>query len=661
MSETIKPKDYIKRPQAGTVSSSVTNKPNFKDLDAIRNLENTYKAYSPSYATDTFHSWKPNYPAIITPTKEYYAQYIPVEDIKDRIFIGSLPLQYPYSKDTTEVKKDINGCPLEFSTVSFPQFCGQDNIKNIIKDFFVLFEPDEEDKKKGKWKVIKEITDLADELDKIPEPSKLTEFLSVEYAIATNDVKKRKLLELLKVAVNYEREPIKEKVGDYEDLSAYLNAPFPKLDLPITEENPEVQKLIDELDKLGLEDLNIPLVQVNNCDLTERQIGGDGVFDIMMDTTFNQLLKLRKENLVTQNEIAEIYKAGLVQNIQVASQFTLEKANILNQSYATRLNAVQASVAVLQAKAQMLMLPVQIRTAYAQLEAQLKQLELLKIQIELEKEKFPQVVAQTDLILAQTDGQRLGNEQAKVGIQQSELSLVQIQEQIALAQEQNKQAKIATESAQVTYNLQQEQLVQAEEQSKTLVLNNNHLIEQTKQTEATTRGILKDIKLKDSQLIMNKAQIKLMGHQLEKEQESLSLVRAQTATALAQLALVQDQKKASEAQYSDTIDGKPVGGLLGAQILVNKVQASSFERKAYMELLNSIQTGWGVNKTSDIAIASPTAFTPLVFDRVAQWGFSHYFNMPDDIMQLPVGYTPYLGDDEMDGKDPVTTGTFNKQ
>lgn len=292
--------------------------------------------------------------------------------------------------------------------------------------------------------------------------------------------------------------------------------------------------------------------------------------------------------------------------------------------------------------------------AYAQIEAQMEQINLLKVQIELEKEKFPQVVAQTDLILAQTDGQRLNNEHIQVALQQSKLGLSQTQEQIALMKEQNKQAQIQTELAGL-------QIEQTKEQIQTIVLQNNKLIEDTKMVDAQTQLQFKQVELADIQKIESKARIKMLAQQLDKEKEGLGLIKAQVATAYAQLGLIKDQMKASRAQYSDTIEGKPIGGLLGAQIMVNKVQASSFERKAFNDFVNNLQTGWAANKTADIAISSPVSFTPLVVDRAINWGLTKYFNMPVDTVKVPKDYTPYMTDAQMDAEEPVNYKTTKKK
>lgn len=488
---------------------------------------------------------------------------------------------------------------------------------------------DAEDGTKYKWKTVEDVNKIADEIDNIPDAHQLVQFLSDAY-------KQTEIFDLLnpklqKAITDYRDKYPLRTIEDYADLSAYLNAPFKKLDIEVATENEELKKILEALDKLGLEDLDIPLVKVENTDLTTREVDGTGVFDFIGSSVMNQLEMMTNRNLISKADVANVYSTLLVQGLQTSAQYALEKANILNQSYAMRVQAVQAAVAVLQAKAQMLMLPIQLRLQYAQLEAQLKQVELLKVQTELEKEKYPQIQAQTDLILAQTDAQRIQNEHLK--------------EQAYILQEQVKQAGIAT----------QLQTLQLDQQA----LANNKLVEDTKLTDAQTQLQLKQVMLADVQKVQAKAAIKLQAQQLEKEKEGLALVKAQTAAAYAQLAALEEQIKAAKAQYNDRIDGKPIGGVLGAQIAVNKAQAVGFERDGFIKFMNQAQSGWAAKKTADIATMAPSSYSALGIDRMMTWAAHKMFNMPVDTFAMPDGYADYITDDEMDAKVATKTSANN--
>lgn len=565
------------------------------------------------------------------------------------VFIGSTPITYPYNyfselDDTEGQCEEWNLC--------LPNL----NIPESILDFL-----DKLNKNSVSSKTIEAINKLADEVDKVATAKILVQIISDNYHSVSEALKSRLEPRLIKRIEEYSLTPISDRIEEYSDLSAYLNAPFPKLELSKAKDSKELDKVLKELEGLSLEELKIPDIDPNITDVTEKTLNGNGAFDYLATSIKNQLLGMKQEQLITNAQLGDIYATSLVQAIQTATQYALEKHNIVIQGFQAKANALQASVAMLEAKTKLLLLPSQLRLAYAQIEAQLEQIELLKVQTQIEKAKYPQIVAQTDLLLAQTDSQRLANEQTQVGIQQGKLSLVLTQEQIEQSKEQTKllkeqivQAELSTEDASL-------KLEHTKEQTKSLVINNNRAIEEVKLIDAQTQHQLKQVELADIGKIEAKARIKMYAQQLEKEKENLGLVKAQVASAMAQLALIKDQRKASKAQISDTINGKPVGGLIGAQILVNKVQASSFERRAFSEMVQQLQTGWATNKTADIAMSSPASFTPMTVDRVLHWGMTKYFNLPNDVLQLPVGYTPYLSDEQMDGEEPVTYKVRNNE
>ena len=515
------------------------------------------------------------------------------------------------------------------------------NVPDSVKNLGFI---DEKNNEKYTWKTVKDINDIADKIDEVQDAHILVKFLSDAYKqLEIRDLLNPKLTTLIK---DYELYNTPARIEDYADLSAYLNAPFKQAVIEPNVENEELKKILGELDKLSLENLDIPLVQVDTTDLTTREVDGKGVFDFIGSSVMNQLEMLVNRNLITKTEVTQVYSNLLVQGLQTAAQFTLEKANILNQSYAMRVQATQAAVAVLQAKAQLLTLPIQIRLQYAQLDAQLKQLELLKVQTEIEKEKYPQIQAQTDLILAQTDGQRLQNEQVQVAIQTGKLGIEQTKEQIALMQEQNKQAQVATKL----------QALQVDQQA----LANNKLVEDTKLVDAQTQLQLKQVMLADVQKIQAKAAIKLQAQQLEKEKEGLGLIKAQVAATYGQLAALKEQIKAARAQYNDKIDGKPVGGILGAQMAVNKAQAVGFERDGFIKFMNQAQSGWAAKKTADIGTKSPSSYSALGVDRLMTWTAHKLFNMPIDTFAMPKGYKDYVSDSEMDDVDTPTEPSTGK-
>lgn len=406
------------------------------------------------------------------------------------------------------------------------------------------------------------------------------------------------------------------------------------------ESSPEMEDMLKKLGDLLNVD-TVPEDQVEKVDksqITTREVNGHGLFDWLSTSTLNQIeYGINEKRLFNKEDAKGIYSEALGKMMQHAVQFALSKEQANWQALLIKSQMMQANVQALLAKAELIMMPTKVRLAYAQLQAQLRQLDLLEYQIEQEKIKIPQIVAQTDQIREQTS---LICQQRKLAVEQ----LAQAELDRKLKQEQVTQAQIQSQ-------VMAEQLTQSKQQTKQLVAQTEQIVEQSKLINAQAQGALKDIKLKDAQLIQMRATLKLQAQQLLREKEQIALVKAQTATAYANITALTEQLRAAKAQYSDTIDGKPIGGVLGAQIKVNKAQAVGFERDGYNKFYSALQSGWSTKKTADLATLSPSAFNALGLDRATNWYAQKYFNMPNDIFEMPKNYRDYLSDNEMDGTD----------
>ena len=119
-----------------------------------------------------------------------------------------------------------------------------------------------------------------------------------------------------------------------------------------------------------------------------------------------------------------------------------------------------------------------------------------------------------------------------------------------------------------------------------------------------------DIKITDAQLVM--AQTKL-GHEtqlLDAQVENLSaqvslankeLVLKDKDLALKekQVALAEAQIKAAEVQYKDTVDGLPVGGVLGKQMKVYDAQAKGFKDNALQAATKIMVDTWNIRRQTE--------------------------------------------------------------
>lgn len=412
----------------------------------------------------------------------------------------------------------------------------------------------------------------------------------------------------------------------------------------------DYQDLLGKLKDLMDEDTEPKDVRnaVSNSDLTERVVDGHGVFDWIASAIYNQLSHAKNQGLLTSDDIAQVYSQFLVQGLQTAAQFVLERDKTYFANLLQLAQIKAANVQALLAKAELLTLPSKMELAYAQLETQRKQIELLNYQVEVQKAQIPLEAAKYDQTRVQTDIMCVQKKQAMEQLAQAELDR-------KLKQVQIESGVMGIKSASVDIQIKEHQANQAEITTQSSLVQLEGLKEDVKVKNTQWQLGLKQVKLADAQQKQIAADTKLKAQQLLKDREQVSLIKAQTATAYAQVTATSEAIKAAKAQYSDTLDGEPIGGVLGAQIAVNKMQAEAFDRDSFYKFANTVKDGWTAKKTADIATLSPNAFTAFGVDRVFA-RYAQYFSMPVNAFELPHNYTDYLSDEEMDGTVP-TPGT----
>ncbi len=211
-----------------------------------------------------------------------------------------------------------------------------------------------------------------------------------------------------------------------------------------------------------------------------------------------------------------------------------------------------------------------------------------------------------------------------------------------------------------------------------------NIIEQTRLTEAQWHKTAKEAKLVDVTMLDTKANIKLKSEQLKKEQQNIDLIKAQAAEAYTRIALISEQIKAAKAQYSDTIDGQPVRGIIGTQNALHRKQSLSYDRDSLYKLISVQAQGWQTKKTADIGTKSPAVFTAASLDGMFEEYLATYYNNTNtqytalgtndtvtangngsegvfgrvNITRIkPInGYSDYVTDSEMDAQVPTKIG-----
>lgn len=407
------------------------------------------------------------------------------------------------------------------------------------------------------------------------------------------------------------------------------------------------QDLMDKLEDL-LDDNDMPepiKLSVDNKDLTERVVNGSGSFDWIASAIFNQLNYVRNEGLINGDDIAQVYSQSLVQGLQSAVQFTLEKEKVYTQNLLAFAQIREANIKALLARAELLMLPSKLELQYAQLETARRQIDLLNYQIEVQKLQIPKEAAQLDQIREQTALICIQRKQALEQLAQAELDR-------KLKEAQIETAVMGIKTADMDIKIKSQQATGAEIANQTALVALEGTKEDVKIKNTQWQLGLKNLKMADAQLKGLVADIKLKAQQLLKDKEQVALIKAQTATSYAQVVATQEAIKASKAQYSDTIDGAEIGGVLGSQIRVHNKQAEAFDKDALYKFSSVIKDIWTAKKTADIAIRSPNTGTAMALDRVLI-EYAGVVGVSVDFGNLPTNYLDAMTDDEMDNGQPV--------
>lgn len=598
--------------------------------------------YNTQYDLSSYNTSNPSYPQIMAdPTKliRNYEKY-KHSDILD-----------PVNKNQT-----IGGKNCSLLNLCVPNIQVSDDTKKLLDDS--IYDKD------GKptdldYKVSADIRNIADSIDKVPDakletstPFAVGEIIYGQNSNITNlNYTKHKL-------INTEDLPDKQfaniaqtdqAVVKKEDVPCKPETQYTIPDLKSInwENSKEFKDSLDKLKNLMNENYTPENIKVNvtNTDLTDRTTNGAGIFDWLATSILNHLQAAKNMGLISNNDIAQIYTQTLVQALPVATQFALEKdkTNIANLLQLAQVK--QANVQAMLAEAELLMLPAKLELAYAELEVQKKQVEISLYQAEVQKIQIPKEAATIDQIKEQTavtcvqralhlealaqseldrKAKQAGIEKAVIDIKASE---IEARTKASLAD----QAEIATQSA----------LVQLEGAKEDVKIKNTQW-----------QLGLANTKLAKVQVILAKADTKIKAQQLLRDKEHTALIKAQAANYYAQVTATAEAIKAAKAQYSDTIDGAPVGGIIGAQINVNKAQAEAFERDSYYKFASLVSQGWNTKKAADIATLSPNVFTAFGVDRVFA-KYTKYFNAPDNMFEIPKDYVDFLSDDDLDGNTPT--------
>lgn len=120
--------------------------------------------------------------------------------------------------------------------------------------------------------------------------------------------------------------------------------------------------------------------------------------------------------------------------------------------------------------------------------------------------------------------------------------------------------------------------------------------------------------LVQAQIDLANKQIELADKELEKADKDIELLDKQIQLQELNKELIAQKVKTEKAQISDTVDGVPVTGIIGAQIALYKQQKDGFIRDAEQKALKIISDTWITRKTVDDGTPLPTGFDTAAVD-----------------------------------------------
>ena len=135
----------------------------------------------------------------------------------------------------------------------------------------------------------------------------------------------------------------------------------------------------------------------------------------------------------------------------------------------------------------------------------------------------------------------------------------------------------------------------------------------------------------DVQLAMAQEKLK---YELQLLDAQVKIADKEIAIKEKQVALAEAQLKAAEAQYKDTVDGQPIGGVLGRQMKVYDAQAKGFKDNALQATAKIMVDTWNIRRQTDEGL--PITSDSKLYDGNIGNAISEMFNS----VNIPVAPPP---------------------
>ena len=280
--------------------------------------------------------------------------------------------------------------------------------------------------------------------------------------------------------------------------------------------------------------------------VTNGSISGDGIFDIWMRTLGAHLKREYAEQRITGDEYAKAYISLM--------------NNLLNTAVGFLTQDAQLAMSQEQMRHDITISDAQLAMAQTKLKQDTK---ISDAQLVIEQDKLKQDTKISD---------------AQLAIEQSKLAQ---DTKISDAQLKVAQDKLAQD---ITISDAQLKVTQDKLKQDTKISDAQLSLAQSKLSHET--------QLLDAQVGHLSAQVSLANKELTLKDKDLALKDKQVALAEAQL-------KAAEVQYKDTVDGVPVGGVLGKQMKVYDAQAKGFKDNALQAATKIMVDTWNIRRQTE--------------------------------------------------------------
>ena len=287
--------------------------------------------------------------------------------------------------------------------------------------------------------------------------------------------------------------------------------------------------------------------------VTDGTVTGNGIFDIWMRTLGAHLKREYAEQRITGDEYAKAYISLM--------------NNLLNTAVGFLTQDAQLAMSQEQMRHDITISDAQLSMAQTKLTHDTK---ISDAQLVIEQDKLKQDIKISDAQL------KLAQDKLKQDNTISDAQLAMSQTKLA------HDTKISDAQLTVT----QDKLKQ-----DTKISDAQLTLAQSKLSHET--------QLLDAQVGHLSAQVSLANKELALKDKDLVLKDKDLALKEKQVALAAAQIKAAEVQYKDTVDGLPVGGVLGKQMKVYDAQAKGFKDNALQAATKIMVDTWNIRRQTE--------------------------------------------------------------